>query len=514
MTEYLFRVEGVNLNPTVYDTSDISTIRGGGFYLLSRIGDLAHNYADNLITEGASSAVFKIETKEPEDVRTTMLQSLYRKNNESEEIIPEMMFLIEFIENTGDFPELMARLIGQIRLAQMQSPNLRVFQDTLVPGLEPEMNSMGYDALNRVLPAHIYDAKKGNLSTFTNTRRRLGVKLRERIYTDLLFDDMQSIKDYSFTDNLADLAENNTVGNLSGKIAYIYIDGNKFGELQQNFGVSKLREYDKKLQGCKKRFLGAVLGHVKDYKSFLTTDNIVRLETLLWGGDEIKLVVPAWLGWKVASFFYNINATEEMKIKAKIGDTEMVCELTYAMGLVFAHHKNPIRNIDQIAVELAEAVKNDVQANNDVSYPAYKHSTGNRMQYVVLESLETLPSDYGMYAASRYGMKVAPHALSIDDMKALETFALLLDEHFSRSRVYAIAEYCNIDSVNEYHQELQRGISLCEISKSDMIKLCRAIENMTGTVIVNGKVKVGGVSMIYRWRQVAELWDYLVWKEN
>jgi hypothetical protein len=33
MHKFLFRAEAVNLMPTVYDTSDISTIRGGGFYL-------------------------------------------------------------------------------------------------------------------------------------------------------------------------------------------------------------------------------------------------------------------------------------------------------------------------------------------------------------------------------------------------------------------------------------------------------------------------------------------------
>ena len=41
MPTFLFRVEAINLDSTVYDTADISTIRGGGFYLLHRVHELA-----------------------------------------------------------------------------------------------------------------------------------------------------------------------------------------------------------------------------------------------------------------------------------------------------------------------------------------------------------------------------------------------------------------------------------------------------------------------------------------
>lgn len=515
MKEYLFRVEGVNLNPTVYDTSDISTIRGGGFYLLSRVGALGRQYGDNLITEGASSAVFLIATEKPDKVRWEMLQFLYGENQDIGTPISEMMFLVEYLENKGAFPELMAKLMGKVRLSQMQTPSLRLFPNSLASGIDVDKQPMGFDELNRVLPAHGRDkTKEKNLSEFTLNRRAQGKDLRGRIYKELLSGEMEGIRDYEFTDSLEELSKDDKQGNLNGKIAYIYIDGNKFGRLQRNFTTNQLREYDMKLKGFKKKFLAAILELVRWNKSFRTHDNKVRLETLLWGGDELKLVVPACLGWKVSSQFYELAETLDMKIKTKIEGREKVCELTYAMGLVFAHHKNPIRNIDQIAVELAETVKKELPTHENIKHPAYNRKIGNRMYYAVLESLETLPSDYPTFAKSRYGTDIGHQALTLVDIKALGEFARLLGEHFSRSRIHSIAQFSSVDTSGEYRETLQRGFDICEATEKDKEKLIQAIEKMTGTAIVNGLVKEGSVSQIYRWRQVAELWDYLTWKEK
>jgi len=514
MKEYLFRVEGVNLNHTVYDTSDISTIRGGGFYLLSRVGALARKYSEYLITEGASTAVFKVTTENPEEFRQGMLRFLYGMNPDVGELIPEMMFLVEHLENRGSFPELMAQLMGKIRLTQIQSPSLRLFPDSLKPSREAKMKPMGFDALNRVLPANVSDERKGNLSRFTHQRRGQGIILRERIYRELLAKEMGTIGDYEFTTNLQHLSKDDLQGNLSGKIAFIYMDGNKFGRLQRDFTMSQLCNYDTKIQDLKKKFLAAILRLSKENKSFFSHDRQVRLETLLWGGDELKLVVPAWLGWKVASLFYDLAEAEDMQIAAKIDDKEIICELTYAMGLVFANHNNPIRNVDQIAVDLADAVKTDLSTNKAFEYPAYNRKAGNRMYYAVLESFETLPSNYQTFVQSRYGREYAHQALSPEDIKSLSEFGELLDEYFSRSCLHSIAHACSADTAGEYHDALQRGLDICEADDKGKAKLIRAIENVTGTVIVNGVVKKGGISRIYRWRQVAELWDYLTWKEK
>lgn len=511
MLEFLFRAEGVNLATTVYDTADISTIRGGGFYLLSRVSALARSYKVSLITEGASSAVFKIETGDPKNVRSEMLQLLYATEKGVDEVIPEMMFLVEYIDDDGALPDLMAKLMGKVRMAQMQTPSLRLFPDTLVPGVVKDKKSMAFDELNRVLPAHKRDdTAEKNLSPFTFARRKQGKVLRNNIYKRMLSDEIKSIGQYEFTNNLEDLSDDDKQGNLNGKIAYIHIDGNKFGPLQRDFNMEQYRDYDKKLQGFKNKFLAETIKLAAAYKY----KKQVRLETLLWGGDELKLVVPAWLGWRVASLFYDLAETEKMQIEADIGGKPKTCEMTYAMGLVFAHHKNPIRNIDKIAEELTGAVKKALPPPDGDEYPAYRRSTGNRMQYVVLESLETLPSDYASFARSRYGPQSAHQSLAPQDIISLVKFVRMLENHFPRSQLFTIAQFCDAGTTDQYHAALQRAFDVCEATESDKTKLARAIADMTGAVIKNGEVEKSDLAQCFRWRQAAELWDYLTWKED
>ena len=504
MKQYLFRTEAVNLWPTVYDTSDISTIRGGGFYLLDRVRSLAQDsdFKENVITEGASTAVFEIESdNDPADIRNKMLAYLY----DGENAIREMMFLVEYIENKGKFPELMAKLQGKIRTAQMQTPSIRIFSETLKPksGTNPETGKQWtYDTLNRTLPAYKQDKLKGPISGFTYSRREQGKTLRKRIYERLLRDQDVSVEDYGFTDELEVLCNDPKQGNLNGKIAFIYIDGNKFGKLQRNFSKEELKRYDALLDGFKKRLLAGIINLAREDKSFMK-DNKIRLETLLWGGDEIKLIVPAWMGWKAALRFYEVADEMNMKMGEK--------ELTYAMGLVFAHHKNPIRNVSEIAEDMAQTVKDGLSSDQ-----AYQRSHGNRVHYAVLESLETLPKGYGQFAKDFY--RVAPQELSLspNEMRGLRDFAKSLDASFSRSKIYSVAQAWVSDSDKKdkkdkgYAEALQRGLDVCEVSAKKKEKLVHEIETITGTAFDEDKnVLEAKPEKGYRWLQVAELWDYL-----
>ncbi len=503
MKQYLFRAEAVNLWPTVYDTSDISTIRGGGFYLLDRVRSLAQEsvFKENVITEGASAAVFQVETDSPAEIRRKMLTYLY----DGENAIREMMFLVEYIENHGKFPETMAGLQGKIRAAQMQTSSIRVFPETFKPasGTDPETGKQwAYDTLNRTLPAHKQDQLKGPVSGFTHRRREQGKTLRKKIYALLLKDQDVSVQDYGFTDELEVLCNDAKQGNLNGKIAFIYIDGNKFGKLQRNFSPEELKAYDALLDNFKKRLLASIIRLAREDKSFMN-GNKIRLETLLWGGDEIKLIVPAWMGWKAALCFYDVADEMNMKMEDK--------ELTYAMGLVFAHHKNPIRNVSGVAEELAQTVKDGLS-----SAQVYQRSHGNRIHYAVLESLETLPKGYGQFATDFYRTASQELSLSPDEMRGLRDFAKSLDAGFSRSKIYSVAQAWVSDSDKKdkkdkgYAEALQRGLDVCEVSAKKKEKLVHEIEMITGTAfgedkkVIEAKPEKG-----YRWLQIAELWDYL-----
>lgn len=502
MTKYLFRAEAVNLTPTVYDTSDISTIRGGGFYLLNRVGTLAQHTAwkNCLITEGASSAVFAIETVSPDDVRKTMLEFLYSGSD----TIKEMMFLVEYMPESDSFPTDMARLMGKIRCAQMQSPSIRIFPETIQG--KPDMT---YDALNGLLPAQIEGGNKGNLSRFTHNRRDQGKKLRQKIYREVLGPE---IDPYEFTDDIASLSRDASRGNLNGKIAYIYIDGNKFGALQRSFSKQELKTYDNTLQALKRAFLQEIINLAQTHPSFLNSQKEIRMETLLWGGDEIKLIVPAWLGMETASLFYRVVADQAPHAPEHTPSGAIERDLTYAMGLVFAHHKNPIQNIDSVACKLVDAVKYGLTSVTGATHPPqYDKTVGNRMQYMVLESLETLPSQYARFAREYYKTGFGNLGLTAQDMDGLKKFAAVLLQGISRSWLYGIAKTWSTSSSQNYVQDLQRAMDVSSLSRADKTVLAEIIQQQTGTVFKTDKVDTEQPlpEKGYRWLQVVELLDYL-----
>ncbi|MBK6744819.1 MAG: hypothetical protein IPG66_18440 [Hydrogenophilales bacterium] len=77
----------------------------------------------------------------------------------------------------------------------------------------------------------------------------------------------------------------------------------------------------------------------------------IRLEILLWGGDEMMFVVPAWKGWWLLDFFFSKSEDWE----APVG--EQSDRLHHAAGLVFCHHNAPIARVKHLAKNLAELVK-------------------------------------------------------------------------------------------------------------------------------------------------------------
>jgi|GEM_PF-2050786 len=69
MSRYYIQVEAVNLNHFVYDTHDISTIRGGSFLLLESIYELEKRFDKYLtpISTAASQGVFRVEFESVDD---------------------------------------------------------------------------------------------------------------------------------------------------------------------------------------------------------------------------------------------------------------------------------------------------------------------------------------------------------------------------------------------------------------------------------------------------------------
>ncbi|MGH8490906.1 MAG: hypothetical protein ACREXS_19095, partial [Gammaproteobacteria bacterium] len=98
------------------------------------------------------------------------------------------------------------------------------------------------------------------------------------------------IEQLEFTNELDEIATSTQLDNLENKLAVVYVDGNGFGSIQRDHckNAGELHSFDEKVQGYRRAFLKNFLLEISNDPDF-KVGNQLRLETLLWGGDEINL---------------------------------------------------------------------------------------------------------------------------------------------------------------------------------------------------------------------------------
>lgn len=344
MGDYYLRVEAVNLDNFVYDTNDISTIRGGSFLLLDTVNRLesAHDLKGLLekVSMGASAGLFRIIGNDPDDVKKRVKDYLSNKTD------GHTTFVVDTLDgDSRSFKAVQEQLISKNRWSQWQ-------QLTIPWGRGWEGSDLPC-TLDGVRPAMVIEPfpenKSKKVSRSVKFRRDRGRELRNDIYAHILG---QTSCPYEFTSNLENLSEDKDQGVLNKKIAFIYIDGNKFGRIRDEKCTEEkmLQEFDKSVQ---KDFREAVLKKLLSHmygNDASQADEKLRLETLLWGGDEIEWVVPAWKGWEVLRLFYEFDPNHAYD---KI-------PLTHAAGIVFCHHNAPILQIRKLAHRLADIAKSNL----------------------------------------------------------------------------------------------------------------------------------------------------------
>jgi len=119
MGDYYLRVEAVNLDNFVYDTNDISTIRGGSFLLLDTVNRLesAHDLKGLLekVSTGASAGLFRIIGNDPDDVKKRVKDYLNKKTE------GHATFVVDTIDGTGlNFKTIQEKLLAKNRWSQWQ----------------------------------------------------------------------------------------------------------------------------------------------------------------------------------------------------------------------------------------------------------------------------------------------------------------------------------------------------------------------------------------------------------
>jgi hypothetical protein len=174
---------------------------------------------------------------------------------------------------------------------------------------------------------------------------------------------------------------------VEGKIAVLVADGDKFGKM-----IGMLKEACGAVEGQRAFTLGVeaamtkiVSGLVLDLEAMLSLDEqswraaaipreesyrhrkerrhlqgynpLLRFETLLYGGDDLTFVVPAWLGWWLARRFFALVEGCEIAYQPRNGGDKKSVPLQFSAGLVFAPAKSPIRALKGLALELCHLAK-------------------------------------------------------------------------------------------------------------------------------------------------------------
>jgi hypothetical protein len=347
---HLLRVEGVNLDSFVFDTQDLSTIRGGGLLLLAAIEEVASDDALTAISTGASVGLFRVNPGENADqvaqrVKSTLQNDLHYRH---------ATFVIDTVQmrdnSAPSFIEAREQLVALNRFQQQCTPTVSI--------PDWNLNSRTYCEADMVRAA-----TRGKLSESAYLRQEYGRTKKHELYRDqasMYLGSPNPAADMEFTNNLEDLTDGYSNESLNRKMAVIHIDGNGFSSIQKELVLqasdpeSEQHEIDISLKKYRRQFLVGLLEEMKrEPKSWRTAKGEYRIEFLLWGGDEIVLVVPARAGWQTASFFY------ECSRNWKLGEKP----LKHAMGVVFCHHKAPIHRIVRLAKELTELAKVDRERN-------------------------------------------------------------------------------------------------------------------------------------------------------
>jgi len=443
MNTYYLRIEAVNLDYSVYDTHDISTIRGGSYMLIDAFKKLEEKMKKELksISTTASIGLFRVQSDEAEvkriiDDALTELHSLTGHFG---------TFVSSYVpaEKNVSFNRTVQELTALCRWQQYQKPSFVL----------PEASKVNEQCfLDRVRPG-TEDEKVGTenkkVSIAVHARRTKGKELRKNLYKSLLGDSFINPitgTEVKFTDELKELSESKEAGILDGKIAFIHIDGNRFGRIRDEICLDedKYRDLQAKIQEkLRKATLSKIINYAISEKSFQTDENKIRFETLLWGGDEIDWIVPAWQGLQVLQMFFEITNDAEFE----------GIKLTHAAGVVFCHHDPPILQIRRYANQLCEIAKKDIPKNG-----ARIDNSCNRISFIDLAAKDLISGDINRAIEEYYSPATTDDFLirsASEDLPKLKENIRIIKRHFPKNKLYDIIialkshQYHQVDEIIE-----------------------------------------------------------------
>lgn len=455
---FFLKVVGVWFNGTILDTNDISTTRGASLGLLFTPNALeaalrAEYQASHIITQiisGASNLVLGFTPKQSSAVTAaivrrfahnylTKAQNLAAPDTNNGPDTPNAkgsatldLSHLRFSISTADkaigevAPDALAALNARAAVNQYQTLSCVRYAPATDIG---KRNKQVVCALDRVSPTVGKDATS-IVSASVKARRIFGRERKKDFFLNVLRDAniagkdalLERLSHSEFSQSLHDLTlqQNDHPSlsqlpqNLANKLAIIHLDGNKFGQYLNRPLIEDRALFSAQLRVHQANLLCALLEQFLPEGRTTAADNPlivragedeelnidlperIRLEILLWGGDEIALAVPAWFGLEVMEILD--TALRSFHITWQDGTQEA---LTHALGLCFCPYKTPIRSMRALAGNLADGAKN--AGSSKFAYNIAQIESMDTDPYAIIEhrkkALGGLPKNQHLYWA-------------------------------------------------------------------------------------------------------------------
>ncbi len=504
--EFLLRIEATNLNRFVWDTADLSTIRGSSLALLQWPHLVAKLLSERgldseVITVGGSAMTIvlpKISGDDPsETVRQHLAESLKRLRTD------ELFGLVTYagaaveIHGAGGYSNAMQLVLSSIRLQQSSEA------DMLFPAENTDADTTSFCALNRLLPSTEKVVNGSRVSPSVATRRKKGLQEKRELVRILTDTETETTADFGEMTTGCEFARrSDTCGkNLNGFMAVIVLDGNGFGDIEQQQSTSKEHhsKWDYGLRTARKQFLSQLVAHASENPDRWKNSDRLRFETLLWGGDEQVWVVPAWVALELIEFFYRATTKDAWKGLSKGR------RITHCGGVVLCHHKAPIRDAVELAHRLLETAK---RCRTTLAEQ-------NCFCYQILESFDHLGESFDLIRRQQrpVGMLEVDTVLDHGALLQLIRFREDAESWLPATRRQRIQRALFSRDWLQYSGELERLIEVAREKESviraisDAVQKWHRLHQPSKTHLTDHGVLPQAQSF---WYHALELWDYIV----
>ncbi|SEH08760.1 hypothetical protein [Candidatus Venteria ishoeyi] len=475
MSTYYLRIEGINLYQNLGDSDQISVIRGGSLLLREAMQTIKHRFSQlDSISTGASIGFFSFtaDAEKAAEIQQAVVALL------NKDVYQHLTFTVDtHLASAEGFLFDKEAILAKNRFHQMRQLTVAV----PAPNAHLKVNPCALGNLHPATTQIKIKKKARQVCPSIKQRHYFGKRGKWKFYEE----ETGEKQVRKTTLDLGQIAAPGTAhdpkrdfANLNRKIAVIYLDGNGFGKIQNKYCKTPqdLQNFDQQIQQQRQTFLTQLLDKMNADVDCITLDDRLRIETLLWGGDELTLVLPAWKGLEILAFFYHFP----WQFKPKPGMKPIT--LTHAGGIVFCQASTPIQRIDKLSRDLAESVKDMPEGRKQ-----------NLFEYAVLESIdfptESIPSfrqrQFGNLHQSRRPLK------PLDEDKLAK--ARVLREEIPKGQAYTLARM----AVNG--ESMMPGLKrLDEVIEADS----KDIEQQLECIFPED-------SQCWQWLHLVELWDYL-----